>query len=98
MLPRLQRLGYVEAAALPGHPYLAEGEKIRGHEFHYSAISDMPACIQRTCRVTRRKDKAEFAEGFLVNNTLAGYMHLHFASNHGFAERFAGSCRQAPPS
>jgi cobyrinic acid a,c-diamide synthase len=98
MLPRLQRLGYVEVAALPGHPYLAEGEKIRGHEFHYSAISDMPARIQRTCRVTRRKDKAEFAEGFRLYNTLAGYMHLHFASNPGFAEHFVGSCRQAPPS
>jgi cobyrinic acid a,c-diamide synthase len=98
MLPRLQRLGYVEAAALPGHPYLGAGEKIRGHEFHYSAISDMPARIQHTCRVTRRKDKAEFAEGFLVNNTLAGYMHLHFASNPGFAENFVSSCRQAPPS
>ncbi len=98
MLPRLQRLGYVEVAALPGHPFLAEGKKIRGHEFHYSAISDMPARIQRTCRVTRRKDKAEFAEGFRLHNTLAGYMHLHFASNPGFAESFVGSCRQPPPS
>ncbi|MBN2107356.1 MAG: cobyrinate a,c-diamide synthase [Deltaproteobacteria bacterium] len=98
MLPRLQRLGYVEAAALPGHPYLAEGEKIRGHEFHYSAISGMPARIQRTYRVMRRKDKAEFDEGFRLHNTLAGYMHLHFASNPGFAEHFVGSCRQAPPS
>jgi cobyrinic acid a,c-diamide synthase len=98
MLPHLQRLGYVEAAALPGHPYLSEGEKIRGHEFHYSAISDMPARIQRTCRVMRRKDKAEFEEGFRLHNTLAGYMHLHFASHPGFAEHFVGSCRQAPPS
>ncbi len=57
MLPRLQRLGYVEVVALPGHPFLSEGEKIRGHEFHYSAISDMPAHIQRTCRVTRRKER-----------------------------------------
>jgi cobyrinic acid a,c-diamide synthase len=94
MLPRLQRLGYVEVEALAGHPFLAEGEKIRGHEFHYSAISDMPLHIQRTCRVTRRKDKAEFAEGFRIQNTLAGYMHLHVASNPCFAQNFIDCCRQ----
>ena len=93
MLPRLQRLGYVEVVALAGHLFLDAGEKIRGHEFHYSAISDMPATIQRTCRVTRRKDKAGFAEGFRIHNTLAGYMHLHFASNTCFAESFVRSCR-----
>ena len=93
MLPRLQRLGYVEVEALAGHLFLDAGEKIRGHEFHYSAISDMPATIQRTCRVTRRKDKAEFAEGFRIHNTLAGYMHLHFASNTCFARNFIRCCR-----
>ena len=93
MLPRLQRLGYVEVEALAGHPFLGAGEKVRGHEFHYSAISDMPLHIQRTCRVTRRKDKAEFAEGFRIHNTLAGYMHLHFASNPGFAQNFIDCCR-----
>ena len=94
MLPRLQRLGYVEVEALAGHPFLGAGEKMRGHEFHYSAISDMPVHIQRTCRVTRRKDKADFAEGFRIHNTLAGYMHLHFASNPGFAESFVRNCRE----
>ena len=93
MLPRLQRLGYVEVEALAGHLFLDAGEKIRGHEFHYSAISDMPATIQRTCRVTRRKDKAGFAEGFRIHNTLAGYMHLHFASNTCFARNFIRRCR-----
>ena len=94
MLPRLQRLGYVEVEALAGHPFLGAGEKVRGHEFHYSAISDMPLHIQRTGRVTRRKDKAEFAEGFRIHNTLAGYMHLHFSSNPGFAQNFIDCCRQ----
>jgi cobyrinic acid a,c-diamide synthase len=98
MLPRLQRLGYVEVAALPGHPFLAENEKIRGHEFHYSTISGMPAAIRRACRVARRKDTAEFTEGFRLHNTLGGYMHLHFASNPGFADGFVNSCRQPPLS
>jgi cobyrinic acid a,c-diamide synthase len=53
----------------------------------------MPLHIQRTCRVTRRKDKAEFAEGFRIHKTLAGYMHLHFASNPGFAQNFIDCCR-----
>jgi cobyrinic acid a,c-diamide synthase len=94
MLPRLHRLGYVEVEALAGHPFLGAGEKVRGHEFHYSAISDMPLHIQRTCRITRRKDKAEFAEGFRIYKTLAGYMHLHVASNPGFAQNFIRCCTQ----
>ncbi len=92
MLPRLQRLGYVEVGALAGHPFLPEGGIIRGHEFHYSEVSLMPQDVKRTCRVLRRKDNAEFLEGFLLGTTLAGYMHLHFASQPGFAKNFVESC------
>jgi cobyrinic acid a,c-diamide synthase len=98
MLTRLQRLGYVEVEALDGHPFLARGEKIRGHEFHYSALRDMPPGIQRTCRVVRRKDQATFAEGFRRYNTSAGYMHLHFASNPGFAQSLVSSCVRGLPA
>ena len=55
----------------------------------------MPPDITRTCRVARRKDKAEFAEGFRLCNTLAGYMHLHFASQTAFAQNFVAACIKA---
>ena len=92
MLPRLQRLGYAELEARAGHPFLSEGSLMRGHEFHYSETSGMPPEIQRTCRVLRRRDGAEFSEGYRVYNTLAGYVHVHFASQPGFAGNFVRRC------
>lgn len=92
MLPRLQRLGYVEVEARAGHPFLAPGARIRGHEFHYSAVGAMPAGIERTCTVVRRRDGAGLAEGFRTAGTLAGYPHLHFASLPAFAAGFVAAC------
>ena len=93
MLPRLHRLGYVEAEAQAACPFLAAGEKIRGHEFHYSAISSMPNNIMRTYSVFRRRDQAAFSEGYRIHNTLGSYMHLHFASNPDFAKDFVLKCK-----
>jgi cobyrinic acid a,c-diamide synthase len=89
MLPRLQRLGYVEVEALSCHPFLPEGGKIRGHEFHYSAVSTMPPGIQRTCRIARRKDKAEFFEGFRRNACRVYASAFRFAA--GIRQKFCGS-------
>jgi cobyrinic acid a,c-diamide synthase len=92
MLPRLQRFGYAEVTARGHCPFLGRGEKIRGHEFHYSDIGPMPRNIQRTYVVSRRKNQEHHTEGYRRQNVLAGYLHLHFASNPDFAKRFVAAC------
>lgn len=84
MQPRLARLGYVEVEARDAECWLAPGERARGHEFRYSVIDHMPETI---CRVYR-----EPVEGYRVRSVLGSYVHLHFRSCPGFAERFVCEC------
>jgi cobyrinic acid a,c-diamide synthase len=74
---RLAKLGYIDVE-------LASGEKARGHEFRYSTMDPMPETI---CRAYKGP-----AEGYRVRSTLGSYIHLHFLSCPGFAERFVADC------
>jgi cobyrinic acid a,c-diamide synthase len=93
MRARRQRLGYVEVTAEEDCPFLDAGQKIRGHEFHYSDISEMPDHVRRCYTVRNSRGAETRPEGYRTNNVLAGYMHLHFASNIEFARGFAALCR-----
>ncbi len=73
-----------------------EGERIRGHEFHYSEIVagslDNPASRslepERIYSVRDRSDEKLPDEGYGVKRTLASYVHLHFAGNRSIADNF----------
>src|SRR4030067_408446 len=54
MLKRRKALGYVEVEAVGDSPLAAKGSRIRGHEFHYSEIDEMPETIKRVYRVNKR--------------------------------------------
>lgn len=93
MQPRLSRLGYVEIEALPGCGFLGQGQRARGHEFHYSEIAEMPAAVERCYRVHQGRGAEPRTEGYRIHNVLASYIHLHFASNPDFARNFVSLCR-----
>ncbi len=85
---KLQRLGYIEAEARSACPFLHEGLRIRGHEFHYSDISPMPDDVETCYSVRRARSGETFSEGYRLYNVLAGYLHLHFLSQPEFAAGF----------
>ncbi|MBI5749629.1 MAG: cobyrinate a,c-diamide synthase [Nitrospinae bacterium] len=109
MFEKRMVLGYREVIAADGCPFLSKGEKIRGHEFHYSNIDEPPHRIKRVYQLApdriiqglgedsfRNKPALECfyrGEGYLYKNTLVSYIHLHFVSNPGFAEGFVEKCR-----
>lgn len=71
------------------------GERLRGHEFHYSEIPDrdrpdLPGQGTRIYTVRDKYGKEALPEGFRIRNTLASYIHVHFGSNPNIAKRFAG--------
>lgn len=68
------------------------GETLRGHEFHYTDLQ-MPEEIGRVYRVRRADGKSQPDEGFVYNNCLGSYIHLHFASCPAVAEHFVAVCR-----
>ncbi len=80
-------LGYRDAIAASSGIILKEGEKIRGHEFHYSRIEfhgkEQPAYIFKNGTY----------EGYNYKGLTAGYLHVYFPSNQNAARRFVSQCR-----
>ncbi|OGQ57137.1 MAG: hypothetical protein A3J24_00215 [Deltaproteobacteria bacterium RIFCSPLOWO2_02_FULL_53_8] len=87
MLTKRAALGYREVEVSSGCPMLKQGGRIKGHEFHYSAMNE-PERIKDA--VFRLKDGR--LEGFTYKNCLATYIHLHFASNPAIAKGFVRLC------
>lgn len=91
MLTKRKALGYREVSVSPC-PILPGGGVVRGHEYHYSEISR--ASDVKTVFGFIDGDGKMARDGYLYRNTLASYVHLHFASNPAFAEGFVEMCKK----
>lgn len=75
--------------------FARRGDSIRGHQFRYSDIEEMPLQIGRSYRITKRKeDRTTKMEGYFYKNVLGSYIHLHFGSNLDFAKRLVENCKK----
>jgi len=79
----LRRLGYREATMQVSTLLCRKGDICYGHEFHYSEIDPMPAQVERAFVLADGR-----SEGYIINNTLAGYVHLHWGRTPDAARRF----------
>lgn len=92
-------LGYVEATLTKDSLWGRAGEKIRGHEFHYSELIDDPTTTpgwETIYTFQRRRSEKMEAEGFQRGSVLASYLHLHLASHPGAINRFIENCGGKP--
>jgi cobyrinic acid a,c-diamide synthase len=80
---RLRRLGYCRAELRQDSLLGPAGSFLYGHEFHYSDIDQMPEQVQRIYTLDDGR-----AEGYLLNRTLAGYVHLHWGRSPEAARCF----------
>ncbi|AZU60291.1 cobyrinate a,c-diamide synthase [Neobacillus mesonae] len=89
MHTKLAALGYREVTGMDKNFLIGPDERVRGHEFHYSTFessqSFTPSYITTGLRGMKR-------EGFLLNNLVAGYTHIHFASAPVLARRWVEQC------
>lgn len=96
MFEKRRSLGYREVKTKDACPFLKKGQKIRGHEYHYSEITRPYEKIKMIYQIAHdppyKKGGQEISEGYLYKNTLASYIHLHFMSNPKFAEGFVRLC------
>ena len=69
-------LGYQEITLNSESFFGAAGTIMRGHEFHYSDIEEMPEDIPRIYDINETHP-----EGYQYKNVLGGYLHLHFGFN-----------------
>jgi len=77
-------IGYREAEALRDSLLAEAGQRVRGHEFHYSVLESPPP------HPAYRRADGEETEGVVAgpaDNVLASYLHVHFATDPRMAER-----------
>ncbi|MEC5317831.1 cobyrinate a,c-diamide synthase [Brenneria populi subsp. brevivirga] len=91
---RLTRFGYCQARATRDTLLAAAGETLRGHEFHYSdfssALPPVLACAKwRDGAVVQR-----WQGGYQLEQTYAGYLHIHFAQRPGLLDRWLSAARR----
>lgn len=89
---KLIALGYREITALSDNLLLDKGEKARGHEFHYSTLESSNDEYPFAYEVSGLRGKS--FDGYNKDNLLAGYTHLHFASNIHLVERYIKMARE----
>ena len=91
MQKKLAALGYREVKGASGNFLLGPEETAKGHEFHYSIYQpagELPhAYVSKGLRGSKQ-------EGYTNGNLVAGFTHLHFASNPGLAKRWIARCRE----
>lgn len=91
MTDRLQALGYVEVDTKDETMFGPAGLRFRGHQFRYSDFH-LSADIDRCYHVRRRRGDDVLHEGYRKGNTLASYVHAHWASNPRLAQGFVQAC------
>jgi cobyrinic acid a,c-diamide synthase len=87
-------LGYTKIETSAKYPFCPQPLTVNGHRFHYSQLipetvpPEIPTCYQaHSWRI------GAFSEGYVLGNSLASYVHLHFRSNPAFAKQFVEACR-----
>jgi cobyrinic acid a,c-diamide synthase len=81
-------LGYREAVALADSPLAAPGTRLRGHEFHRTAVT--PAAGAAPAWGFTHPERR--TEGFVDGGVHASYLHLHWAAEPSLATRFVERC------
>ncbi len=78
-------LGYREARVATATPWLSAGERVRGHEFHYSTVdcAESPAPAWRLSARGATRD-----EGVVAGAVQASYLHVHWAATPEIAAGF----------
>ena len=96
MQSKLQTVGYVEATALTDNVLCLAGDRIRGHEFHFSLMNNEESTEPFPWAFEFKKVRtgAVYPGGYARGNLLASYLHMHFAGHEKGAGNFIEKCRK----
>lgn len=96
MQSKLETVGYVETTAIQDNVLCRVGEKLRGHEFHFSRmIPDVVAeKFPWAFEFRKMRTGARYQGGYAADGVLASYLHMHFAGNKEAAGSFVERCTQ----
>jgi len=85
---RPQGHGYTVLEVTEPNPFYDVGNRLRGHEFHYSRpVFTQKGHVKFAFSVLRGHGINGSTDGICYQNTLATYTHVHAAGNPGWASR-----------
>lgn len=94
MVARLQRFGYCIAKSNFDTIITKKGDEIKGHEFHHSIFeTDIKNAFDMKKQLYDKSYKL-WQGGYISNNTLASYLHIHFSSNPKIVENFCENMQE----
>jgi cobyrinic acid a,c-diamide synthase len=86
-------LNYTQGKILNESFLFGKVSYIRGHEFHYSKIENIPLDTRYSYSLDKGIGISESKDGIIVYNTIASYTHLHF-SNSRLPNNFVLNCKK----
>jgi cobyrinic acid a,c-diamide synthase len=94
LMKRPQAHGYTSVKVTRANPFFKKGAELRGHEFHYSRVTDAETDgpVKMAFRMGRGEGIAGGMDGMCYKNILATYTHLHAL---GFPSWAAGIVKAA---
>lgn len=78
---KLVALGYAEVEMRQDSILGPAGTRYRGHQFRYSMIESVEPAAMGALEIRRRRDGKASSEGYWSHQTIASYVHAHWASN-----------------
>jgi len=85
-------IGYVVGSTIRNTIIGPKGTRFRGHEFHYSEITNLTDSLPFAFKLEKGKGISHGCDGIQVHNTLASYSHLHPLSYPALVANFIKSC------
>jgi len=90
--PKPQGHGYTMLETVKENPFVAVGDSIRGHEFHYTYMeSAAPEDLEFAFRVHRGHGFDGESDGLCYRNVLACYTHVHALGTESWASSLVGA-------
>jgi cobyrinic acid a,c-diamide synthase len=86
-------IAYVTAEVVNTNILSDKASSIKGHEFHNSVITEIPVDTKFAYNMLMGQGIKDRKDGWIKNNILASYMHIHFAQNKEISRSFVEKCR-----
>lgn len=96
LMKKPQAHGYTSVKVTRGNPFFKRGTELRGHEFHYSKVTDAETDgpVTMAFRMERGEGIAGGKDGMCYKNILATYTHLHALGFPSWAEGIVKAARR----
>ena len=86
-------LNYTLADVIADNPLSKVNDVLKGHEFHYSKILEIPKDVRFAYRMKIGIGIDGKYDAWLEHKVLASYMHMHFAYQRRLVKNFLRACK-----